>query len=152
MAVRVSLQDIVDGMDFQSDEAASYLNLVTGKVVMITDDELEAAEEGGDEDLYDAEILETARGVLAGKDYVALPDRFEIDEYRMMVQFAESVVDQATSDQLLVVLRGSGAFRRFKDTVHILGLADNWYDFRARAYEETAIAWCERNGIEYYRE
>src|SRR5215471_5008152 len=43
-ALRVKLQDILEGMDFQSDEQSSFLNLTTGEVVSITDEELRAAE------------------------------------------------------------------------------------------------------------
>ena len=39
MAVQVKLQDILEGMDFQSDEQSSFLNLTTGEVVVITDEE-----------------------------------------------------------------------------------------------------------------
>ena len=41
-ALRVKLQDIFEGMDFQSDERSSYLNTTTGEVVSITDEELRA--------------------------------------------------------------------------------------------------------------
>ena len=44
MAVQVKLQDILEGMDFQSDERSSFLNLTTGEVIAITDEELRAAE------------------------------------------------------------------------------------------------------------
>ena len=43
-ALRVKLPDIIEGMDFQSDEQSSFLNLTTGEVVSITDEELRAAE------------------------------------------------------------------------------------------------------------
>ena len=38
-ALRVKLQDILEGMDFPSDEQSSFLNLTTGEVVAITDEE-----------------------------------------------------------------------------------------------------------------
>src|SRR5881397_3537762 len=43
-ALRVKLSDIIEGMDFQSDEQSSFLNLTTGDVVSVTDEELRAAE------------------------------------------------------------------------------------------------------------
>ena len=43
-ALRVKLSDIVEGSDFQSDERSSFLNLTTGDVVAITDEEIRAAE------------------------------------------------------------------------------------------------------------
>ena len=50
-ALRVKLSDLIEGMDFQSDECFSYLNTTTGKVVSVTTEELRAAEE--DEPLED---------------------------------------------------------------------------------------------------
>jgi len=38
-ALRVKLSDLIEGMDFQSDEQSSFLNLTTGDVVSITDEE-----------------------------------------------------------------------------------------------------------------
>ena len=49
--LRVKLSDLIEGMDFQSDEQSSFLNLTTGEVVSITDEELRAAE--NDEPLDD---------------------------------------------------------------------------------------------------
>ena len=47
MTVQVKLQDILEGMDFQSDEQSSFFNLTTGEVVAITDEELRTAENNG---------------------------------------------------------------------------------------------------------
>jgi hypothetical protein len=44
-ALRVKLSDLIEGMDFQSDERSSFLNLTTEEVVSITDEELRVAEE-----------------------------------------------------------------------------------------------------------
>ena len=43
-ALRVKLSDLIEGMDFQSDERSAFLNLTTGEVVSVTDEELRAAE------------------------------------------------------------------------------------------------------------
>ncbi len=45
MATRVKLDEIIDGLESQSDESSSFLNKKTGEVVFITDEELNAAEE-----------------------------------------------------------------------------------------------------------
>jgi hypothetical protein len=43
-ALRVKLSDLIEGLEFQSDERFSFLNLTIGEVVSITDEELRAAE------------------------------------------------------------------------------------------------------------
>ena len=45
MAVQVKLKDIIEGLEFLTDEGTSYLNTTTGEVVYVTTEELRAAEE-----------------------------------------------------------------------------------------------------------
>jgi hypothetical protein len=146
--VRVKLKDILEGMEFQSDEISAYLHRPTGRVIAVSEEALHTAEEGtGADDLEEIELADARRILEGGDDYLALPDRFEIDEYRMMDRFAAGIVDPGARAELADLLRGRGAFRRFKDGVRQLGLAEEWYSFRDRGYEEVAWAWCEEHGI-----
>jgi len=43
--------------------------------------------------------------------------------------------------------RAGGAFRYFKDTIHQLGLAKEWYAFRDECYREIARDFCLSHGI-----
>src|SRR6516164_4946604 len=102
-ALRVKLSDILEGMDFQSDEQSSFLNLTTGDVVSITDEELRAAE--NDEPLEDFpewqhEAIRIARDIVETDHYLPLPDRFEINEYRIMERFCLSVDDEDLREDL----------------------------------------------------
>lgn len=147
--IRVRLEAIVDAMEMQSETMTSYLHRPTGRVLTVSEEALAAAEED-DEDSVDDEELAAAREILAGGDeYLALPDRFEIDEYRMMERFAGGIENERARDAILIALPGTGAFLRFKEAVHSLGLADSWYTFRERAYGDVARTWCEANGIEH---
>ena len=152
MTVRVLLREIIDGMQLQSDEMSAYLNIRTGQVVPVSAEDLMAAE-FGETDAAEADwevaAAEIARAVAAGEDYVALPDRFEIDEYRMMERFANGVTDGQASQRLQRAIQGRGAFRHFKDTLQDLGLTQQWYTYRDRAYEAIAIDWCDAHGIAY---
>jgi hypothetical protein len=44
MAVQVKLKDIVEGLEFLTDEGTSYLNTTTGEAVYVTTQKLRAAE------------------------------------------------------------------------------------------------------------
>jgi hypothetical protein len=155
MTPPVALRDLIDGMQSQSDSMAFYLHVRTGRVVPVSEDDLFTAEsednDGGHAE-WESDARDVARAAAAGEGYLPLPDRLEIDEYRMMERFAEGVQADAASARLLRAIRGRGAFRYFRDLARELGLADEWYAYRDRAYEEVAIAWCEANGIEYTRE
>ena len=81
--LRVKLLDLIEGMDFQSDEQSSFLNLTTGEIVSITDEELRAAE--NDEPLEDFpewqhDAIHIAKDIVETEHYLPLPDRFEINE------------------------------------------------------------------------
>src|SRR5437867_9917265 len=121
-------------MEFQSDEITAYLHRPTGRVILVSDEALQAAEEGAGAEAGLEELeLADAWGILkGGEEYLPLPDRFEIDEYRMMGRFALGVADPAVQAELGDALRGRGAFRRFKDVVVRLGLAEEWYRYRDR--------------------
>ena len=151
MSPRVAVSEIVEGLEMQSDEMKSFLHRPTGRVVRISDEAFRAAEDGDAHgEWIGPEELEDACRLLEGDDqYLALPDRFEIDEYHMMEGFARRLSDATQRDAALTALRGRGAFRYFKDTVHRLGLAKSWYAYRDERYREVARAWCETNDIEY---
>ena len=166
MAVVVSLRDLVDELQTLSDESHVYLNKVTGKVITITDDDFAMARnadefdeiEEGDEvadnlsEYSDLEIefFQEVKDVLSlDDDYLKLPSRFEIDEYEIMERFCLSIPNEKISDVLLSKICGSGAFRRFKDTIYRYGIEEDWFRFNDEGYKEIAIAWLESHGFAY---
>src|SRR2546427_8956467 len=150
MTGQVKLQDILEGMDFQSDEQSSFLNLTTGDVVSITDEELRAAE--NDEPLEDFpewqhDAIRIARDIVETDHYLPLPDRFEMHEYQIMERFCLSVDNEDMRDDLCDAIRCRGAFRRFQDRIQVYGIAEEWYRYRDAALREIAMAWCEAHSI-----
>jgi hypothetical protein len=72
-ALQVKLSDLIEGMDFQSDEQSSFLNLTTGEVVSVTDEELGAAE--NEEPLenfpdWQHDAIHTARDIVETDHYL----------------------------------------------------------------------------------
>ena len=66
-----------------------------------------------------------------------------------MEDFCRSVKNEQISDSLCRMIRGRGAFGRFKDGIRRYGIEENWYKFRDRALKEIVKDWCEGEGIEY---
>ena len=154
MGVKVKLMDIIDDIDFQTDYDQSYLNIKTGKVVRISDEEFSYAE-GEDDDLdyipeWQEENIEIAKQILNTDDFIKLPDKFDLDEYRLMEKFSLSQPDERVREDIYYGIKGRGAFRRFKDKIYHYGIADQWFEYRASEIRELAIFWCEQNNIEYY--
>ena len=152
MAISVKSDDILEGMESQSHEWNAYLNRKTGEVVPVSDENLSVAEEDAPlEDIPDwqQEQIKVATEILWSSDYTQLPDQFEINEYRMMEQFCLSLSDNELSDKMYYSIKGSRAFRRFKDNIYRFGIAEDWYRFREERYKQVAIRWCEHNNIPY---
>jgi hypothetical protein len=153
MTTRVKLDDIIEGSESQSDESHSYLNKKNGEVVLIGYEEMQAAED--DEPIEDfpewqQDLVRIAKEIEAETgDYIELPTKFDINEYRIMEDFCWSIEDEKTREILCSSIKGSGAFRRFKDVIHIYEIADNWYKYRNEALKQITIAWCQEKGIKF---
>jgi Uncharacterised protein family (UPF0158) len=154
MPIPVPLQDVVDEMDSLTDEATAYLNRGTGELYTIRVDELDLVEhedDPGDLPDWQRETLSKAREIVDSEDWLPLPNKFDIHEYAIMQEFCLSVDNPRLKDELLNAIRGSGAFRYFRDTIRRHAIQEAWYQYRHDAFEKKAIEWLEENGIAYKR-
>ena len=153
MAIRVKLESILEGMESQSDESSTFLDRRTGEVVLISDEELRAAEDDDPiEDFpeWEQDLVKIAKEIVAETgDYIPLPSKFDIHEYSIMENFCLSINDAEIRDTLYGLIKGSGAFHRFKDAVHQFGIENEWFNYRNDAFKQIAIDWCNENGIEF---
>jgi hypothetical protein len=60
-----------------------------------------------------------------------------------------SIKDEEIRNTLYYSIKGSGAFRRFKNDIRRFNLEDDWYKYRDVAIKEIAIEWCENNNIQF---
>jgi len=81
--------------------------------------------------------------------WIAAPSQFGLGEYDIMVDFAKSITEPRANELFCLALDGKGAFRRFKDVLYRVDLADEWYAFRHKAYVKIAKEWCDDNDFEY---
>ncbi len=152
----VKIKDLVAEMDMQMDEYKTILNKETGMIITVSTDDLSIAEDSEEDDDFSEypdwqrqNILEALNVLWEWDKYVELPDKFEINEHRIMERFCSSVDNERIQDALFDAINGRGAFRRFKDTVQRFNLHNRWDSFREEALKQIAIDWCEENGIEY---
>lgn len=152
MSIVVSLRDVVDAMDVLNDDIHAYLNKLTGELLTATTEELSAIEEGDDWSNYpdwQHAALEDARRIIESDDFLELPDKFEIHEYAIMQDFCYALENPRLRDDMASRIRGSGAFRHFKDGIHYHGIQEDWYRFRQQALEAIAIEWLESHAIAF---
>lgn len=151
MGIVVSLRDIVDAIEFQTNESEAYLNPETGEIIHVSEDERALVEEGGsDDDLpqWQLEAMPKIREALESDRFLALPDRFEVHDWAIMERFSLEQNERARK-VLLGAIHGSGAFRHFRSAVERLGLLDAWYRYREQAIQQIARDWLEEHQIAY---
>jgi hypothetical protein len=157
MKAIVSIKDVVNEMDGLSDEHSAFLNRNTGELVTLSMEELSIAEENDNIDEYpewQREMIMKAKEVISSDDYLPLPDKFDINEYHIMImeEFCRWVGNDKIRGILLDKIRGRGAFRRFKDAIRMNGIEDEWHRFRQEELEKIAINWLEVNNISYTKD
>jgi len=152
MALPVSIREVVDAIDLPNNDWCSYLNVDTGELVSVTDEDRRLVEEGVDPDElpgWQAENLPAVREALESDRFLVLPGSFEIHEWSIMEEFAYGLSDEESRAEVLGALRGRGAFRNFRSTIGRLGIERDWYRYRESALEGIAKEWLEAHNVPY---
>jgi len=95
--------------------------------------------------------VETARAIVnhSGDRFIDPPGKFEFNEYRHMERFIGALSDAKAAEELWRAIKSHGAFHHFKDTLHRLGIQDQWFGYRDEAMKEFVMAWAEVNNVPY---
>jgi hypothetical protein len=155
MAVEVKLDAIIEALESADDSISSYLDLETGEVHSITEEEFDLVEDARTalEDVPDwqhqAVILARAIRQHEGKRYLALPDKFDVHEWNIMDRFSQSLRNTHLRNDFHGAIRGAGAFRLFKRLLAEYNLWDAWNRFKRIELRRIAKQWCEENGIDF---
>ncbi|WP_145410686.1 UPF0158 family protein [Paenibacillus xylanexedens] len=153
--MKVMLQEVIDHIEMDFEGTNAYVNLKTGELVSISEDDLRNAEDMDEQEIsklpdWRQVSLEIAIQFIENENqYEALPTKEDFDAYGMMERFISTLNNDKQSAVLDDAIRGKGAFRRFKDKADDLGLLEAWYRFENECYKEIAVEWCETNGITY---
>lgn len=131
----VELEKIIEGLEMVDDMNDCYYNP--------ENDEIFLSNIGDYEDLNVDEIEELF------EKSIILPTQYDINEYQMIVDFIETIKEQNIKETLNRLIKGKGAFRRFKDYCIDINIIQDWYDFRDEKYKEIAINWCIENNLGY---
>lgn len=137
MKIRLSL--VISAIESASEFSEEFYDTETGETLWINEmassrEEIDAA----------TVKLENSPG-----RYLRFPTQYEIHTYRIMEDFIDSLPDENKRRELEFLIRGSGAFRRFKWKIREYGIEQQWYDYLAAAHREIAIRWCRDNDLEY---
>ena len=154
--MKVHLSSIAEGIEFQSLESCSYLNLVTGEIILVADEDIRAVESGDDisehADWYKETIASTKMFLENEDQYLELPTTYELNEYQIMENFVCSIPAEEQREKMLNLIRGKGAFYRFKQGIERFLLKEQWYKYRDAEITKFAEEWCKENNLQYENE
>jgi hypothetical protein len=170
--VKVDMAELAIALDVSFPDIHHYLDLETGRVVMVTDEIRSDLEEIYDE-IYDEagnrvvsleehlqqrdspdwekEMLLEADQVEQGfgTRYVYIERDDPYRDYNDMERFIGSVEDQHLKERLWAAIQGRGAFRRFKDLLaRHPDVEKGWFEFKDAQLRQEVAAWLEANEIE----
>ncbi len=137
--MKIKLQQVIDAIESASDAFTDFYDTETGETVSLPDPIVTGE---SDEEL--SELIDNSYG-----RFLRFPTQYDIHEYSIMEDFAESLPSGAVQRELLIALDGKGAFHRFKNVIRYHNMEQQWYDYQAQAYREIAVRWCQDEEIEY---
>ena len=151
MAVVISLREVVEAIELQTDESLSYLDPDTGKIVFVTEEMRSVVEEGKLDSIPEwmREAVPQVREALESGRFLSLPSKFDVHEWAIMDRFSRAQENDRVREELLDAIHGAGAFRMFRSTIRRLGIEHAWYQFRDRVLEEIAREWLEQHNLPY---
>ncbi len=156
MNTPVKLSDLILALEMPLEEYRTYFDRKTGALVSVEETMLSSLEDGEEEKLDDLadwqeKEYEMAKEIVSddGSRFIPPPDKFEFHEYRVMEEFIHSIDDDEAADQLWRAIKGRGAFRYFRDTLHRLGIQQSWYDYLEKAQREFVIKWAKENNVPF---
>lgn len=137
--MKCNLSLIIEGIDRANVGEVFYLNVNNGRVFVSTDIGI----------FYIDNNEQLDENILYSDDIISLPNQFEINEYKIIKDFIVTIKNEQIKNQLSIVIQGSGAFRRFKDSCINFGIMEEWYKFKNDAYYDIAKEWCIWNNIKF---
>lgn len=137
--VKTKLSMVIEAMERANVNEIYYLNDQNGRVWVSTDI--------GNYYIDNNELL--SDNALFDNNSISLPSQYEINEYKAIKDFINTISDDQIKNQLEITIKGQGAFRRFKDSCINYKIIDKWYIFKKNSYYELAKEWCEWNNINF---
>jgi hypothetical protein len=167
---KVSYTDLELAFSSPISHYQSWLDKQTGEVIgydthiedeLLTGGDLSGLPKWQLDEVENARRVLRALGDLPGEEgseavepdrYVTIPQIETRDAYETMVDFVETVRSHHLRELLSVAIRGSGAFRRFKDVLlDYPAERERWFEFESQREREAIEEWAREQGVEIDR-
>lgn len=137
--MKVNLRELARALS-QSDMHQGYIDIASGKVIVMQDD------------LGEEEVLEHVFDIEDDwEHYLPLPNAVDSEERNLMESFAQAQKEEIKA-RLLEVLNQPGAQLKFRQQVKRLLLKAAWEKFQQEYFVGIAQDYCEENALEYEEE
>ena len=152
MEDKMTLQDIIETMELDTEDITSYYHKPSESMVVISAEDLKLTEDGVNIDKLEewkAESVKQAKDFITNKqDYLAFPKEKDYNEEGIMMEYVEyNKKDILIYTKLKKIIQDELNIRKFKDELYKLNLIDQWYDFRESKYLDVASKWCKKHNI-----
>ncbi|ACD22961.1 hypothetical protein FDE76_08710 [Clostridium botulinum] len=153
--MKVNLSDVIEAIEFEGELLSHYYNKKTGIIIYLEDNSTSNYKA---EDINNLENFEEwEKELISGlydlkenfQDYIQLPNKDEINECNMMIDFCKSLGDENFTDKNLEELQEEYSLRKLREHIENIGQLSEWYDYREKAEYQLATDWCKKNNIEY---
>ena len=138
--MQIDINEITDALENVSNEREFYYGIKEAHIYEIMEDSVDG--------IVNPKKCEDISMSL--ENYIPLPKSQEINEYKIMQYFIYEIDDEKLQDELLHVIQGAGAFKRFREAITEKKMKSVWHRYRREALYDLAIKWCVDNNIEYH--
>lgn len=147
----IYLDDVAEEIEASMGDWQSYLNIQTGEYVSVSTSDpslrdVYIADGEGDDGEKNEEINEN--DIIDSDDYIALPSYADINENKIMKDYASSLDDDLKED-LFNALSTDHPFHRFKNVLAHYGLLNDYKDYRHQMILMMAKMWLDDHHIRY---
>lgn len=164
MSKSADLREIIDarlGHDFVNSSVlkfyplpSAYLDLELGEVVLVPYSFTRDSKKMNlnESPVKGKQVLNSAEEAIRDGRYIKIPPFTDDDEYCLMIKFCQSIEDNQVSESLYQILTGKLGMQRFKKSINLRGLIEDWDSFARQELRLETKEWCDRNGIDYFEE
>lgn len=168
--LKIDLSELEVAFDSGSEMISYYLDLETGEVITVSDEERsllesiyepyydeqtqtvdwEAAFQEEHVPDWQRERLQDADRIEAGfgSRFIAIPSEASHEGYRDMEAFIATVRSRRLQERLERAISGRGAFRYFKDVLlDYPAERERWFQFKRERLQQRMLDWLESQGI-----
>lgn len=134
--MKVNLQELAKALA-QSDMHQGYIDIGSGKVIIMQDD---LGEEEALNHVFEIED--------DWEHYLPLPNAVDSEEHNLMESFAAAQREEV-KERLQEILHQPGAKMKFRQQIKHLFLKPAWEKFQQEYFLNVARDYCEENDLEY---